>query len=137
MIKGFTDTARRLTGIKKFAFGVYLREATPGNVGAGGNCWKIDERENNTKKMGGLGHILADISETLSTFGRCIDFHISPKHMPKTINSRLDRIRCFFSTTSSRSRESLFVPAKYSYYFVPYEKCQLEEGKTCSEKERI
>jgi hypothetical protein len=96
MIKGFTDTARRLAGIKKSALVVYLRKSTPGNVGVGGNWWKIDERENSTKKMGGLGHILTDITETLSTFGRCIEFHISPKHGPKTINRRLERIRFLF-----------------------------------------
>ncbi len=36
MIKSFTDTASRLTGIEKSAFVVYLREATPQDVGVGG-----------------------------------------------------------------------------------------------------
>jgi 4-oxalocrotonate tautomerase len=36
MIKSFTDTASRLTGIRKSAFVVYLRESTPENVGVGG-----------------------------------------------------------------------------------------------------
>lgn len=36
MIKGFTETASRLTGIEKSAFVVYLRESTPENVGVAG-----------------------------------------------------------------------------------------------------
>ncbi|NIS74489.1 MAG: 4-oxalocrotonate tautomerase [Deltaproteobacteria bacterium] len=36
MIKSFTETASRLTGIEKSAFVVYLRESTPENVGVGG-----------------------------------------------------------------------------------------------------
>jgi len=36
MIKSFTDTASRLTGIEKSAFAVYLRESTPEDVGVGG-----------------------------------------------------------------------------------------------------
>ncbi len=36
MIKSFTDTASRLTGIRKSAFVVYLRESAPENVGVGG-----------------------------------------------------------------------------------------------------
>ncbi len=36
MIKSFTDTASRLTGIEKSAFVVYLRESGPENVGVGG-----------------------------------------------------------------------------------------------------
>jgi 4-oxalocrotonate tautomerase len=36
MIKSFTETASRLTGIQKSAFVVYLRESTPENVGVGG-----------------------------------------------------------------------------------------------------
>jgi len=36
MIKSFTETASRLTGIVKSAFVVYLRESTPENVGVGG-----------------------------------------------------------------------------------------------------
>ena len=36
MIKSFTATASRLTGIDKSAFVVYLREASHDNVGVGG-----------------------------------------------------------------------------------------------------
>jgi len=36
MIKSFTDTASRLTGVQKSAFVVYLRESTPQDVGVGG-----------------------------------------------------------------------------------------------------
>jgi len=36
MIKSFTDTASRLTGIERSAFVVYLRESSPENVGVGG-----------------------------------------------------------------------------------------------------
>ena len=36
MIKSFTDTASRLTGIDKSAFVVYLREASHDRVGVGG-----------------------------------------------------------------------------------------------------
>lgn len=36
MIKSFTETASRITGIDKPAFVVYLRESTPENVGVGG-----------------------------------------------------------------------------------------------------
>jgi 4-oxalocrotonate tautomerase len=36
MIKSFTETASRLTGIEKSAFVVYLRESNPENVGVGG-----------------------------------------------------------------------------------------------------
>jgi len=36
MIKSFTETASRLTGIETSAFVVYLRESTPENVGVGG-----------------------------------------------------------------------------------------------------
>ena len=36
MIKSFTETASRLTGIEKAAFVVYLRESNPENVGVGG-----------------------------------------------------------------------------------------------------
>ncbi len=36
MIKSFTDTASRLTGIEKTAFVVYLREGAPEDVGVGG-----------------------------------------------------------------------------------------------------
>lgn len=36
MIKSFTETANRLTGIQNSAFVAYLRESTPENVGVGG-----------------------------------------------------------------------------------------------------
>jgi 4-oxalocrotonate tautomerase len=36
MIKSFTETASRFTGIDKSAFVVYLRESSPENVGVGG-----------------------------------------------------------------------------------------------------
>jgi 4-oxalocrotonate tautomerase len=36
MIKSFTETASRLTGIDKSAFVVYLLESSPENVGVGG-----------------------------------------------------------------------------------------------------
>ena len=36
MIQSFTETASRLTGVEKPAFVVYLREASPENVGVGG-----------------------------------------------------------------------------------------------------
>jgi len=36
MIRSFTDTASRLTGIEKSAFVVYLRESAPEGVGVGG-----------------------------------------------------------------------------------------------------
>lgn len=36
MIRSFTETASRLTGIDKSAFVVYLRESTPEDVGVGG-----------------------------------------------------------------------------------------------------
>ena len=36
MIKSFTETASRLTGIERSAFVVYLRESTPENVGVAG-----------------------------------------------------------------------------------------------------
>lgn len=36
MIKAFTDTASRLTGLNKSAFVVYLRESGHENVGVGG-----------------------------------------------------------------------------------------------------
>jgi len=36
MIKSFTETASRLTGIDKSAFVVYLWESSPENVGVGG-----------------------------------------------------------------------------------------------------
>lgn len=36
VIKSFTDTASKATGIDKSAFVVYLRESPPENVGVGG-----------------------------------------------------------------------------------------------------
>ena len=36
MIKSFTETASRLTGIEERAFVVYLRDARHDNVGVGG-----------------------------------------------------------------------------------------------------
>ncbi len=36
IIRDFTETASRLTGIQNSAFVVYLRESTPENVGVGG-----------------------------------------------------------------------------------------------------
>ncbi len=36
LIRLFTESASRLTGIEKSAFMVYLREATPEDVGVGG-----------------------------------------------------------------------------------------------------
>jgi 4-oxalocrotonate tautomerase len=40
MIKSFTETASRLTGIEKPAFVVYLRESSHDNVGVGGELLK-------------------------------------------------------------------------------------------------
>jgi 4-oxalocrotonate tautomerase len=36
MIRSFTETASRLTGIERSGFVVYLRESTPENVGVAG-----------------------------------------------------------------------------------------------------
>ncbi len=36
MVKSFTDTASKLTGIDRSAFVVYLEESNPENVGVGG-----------------------------------------------------------------------------------------------------
>jgi len=36
MIKSFTETASKVTGLNKSAFVVYLRESDPENVGVGG-----------------------------------------------------------------------------------------------------
>jgi 4-oxalocrotonate tautomerase len=36
MIKSFTETASKVTGLNKSAFVVYLRESGPENVGVGG-----------------------------------------------------------------------------------------------------
>ncbi len=40
LIKSFTDSASRLTGIDKSAFVVYLRPSSPDNVGVGGELLK-------------------------------------------------------------------------------------------------
>ncbi|MEW6674265.1 MAG: 4-oxalocrotonate tautomerase DmpI [Thermodesulfobacteriota bacterium] len=47
MIKSFTDTASRLTGIAPASFVVYLRESGPENVGVGGELL-----EDRLKRMG-------------------------------------------------------------------------------------
>jgi len=44
MIKSFTETASRLTGIEKSAFVVYLRESSPENVGVGGELLEDRKR---------------------------------------------------------------------------------------------
>jgi len=47
LIKSFTETASRLTGIDKLAFVVYLRPSSPDNVGVGGELLRERlEREN-------------------------------------------------------------------------------------------
>ena len=51
MIRSFTDTASRLTGIRKSDFVVYLRESTPEDVGVGGEL---------------LGEVLKDSPPTLT-----------------------------------------------------------------------
>jgi len=40
LIKSFTETASKLTGIDKSAFVVYLRPSSPDNVGVGGELLK-------------------------------------------------------------------------------------------------
>ncbi len=40
MTQSFTDNASRLTGIRKSAFTVYLRESTSENVGVGGKLFE-------------------------------------------------------------------------------------------------
>ena len=40
LIKSFTETASRLTGIDKSAFVVYLRPSSPDRVGVGGELLK-------------------------------------------------------------------------------------------------
>ena len=49
MIKSFTDTASRLTGINKSAFVVYLRESGPENVGVGGEL--LEDRQKKTEQI--------------------------------------------------------------------------------------
>jgi 4-oxalocrotonate tautomerase len=50
LIKSFTESASKLTGIDKSAFTVYLRASSPDNVGVGGELLKERkerlEREN-------------------------------------------------------------------------------------------
>ena len=48
MIKSFTDTASKLTGIDTSAFVVYLQESNPENVGVGGIL--LEERRKGTGK---------------------------------------------------------------------------------------
>jgi len=48
MIKSFTETASRVTGINKSAFVVYLREARHDNVGVGGEL--LEDRQKKTEK---------------------------------------------------------------------------------------
>ena len=45
MIKSFTETASRLTGIEKSAFVIFLRESGPENVGVGGELLEDKLRE--------------------------------------------------------------------------------------------
>ena len=45
MIKDFTETASRVTGILKSSFVVYLRESGPDNVGVGGQLLEEMEPE--------------------------------------------------------------------------------------------
>jgi 4-oxalocrotonate tautomerase len=49
MIKSFTDTASRLTGINKSSFVVYLREASHENVGVGGEL--LEDRLKKTEQV--------------------------------------------------------------------------------------
>ena len=46
IIKHFTDTASRVTGINKSSFVVYLREASHENVGVGGEL--LEDRQKKT-----------------------------------------------------------------------------------------
>ena len=51
LIKSFTETASKLTGIDKSAFVVYLRASSPDNVGVGGELLKERlEREKGSKR---------------------------------------------------------------------------------------
>ena len=49
MIKSFTDTASRVTGINKASFVVYLREAGHDNVGIGGEL--LEDRLKKTEQL--------------------------------------------------------------------------------------
>lgn len=51
MIKSFTDTASRLTGLNRSAFVVYLRESGPENVGVGGEL--LGDRQKKAKQTKG------------------------------------------------------------------------------------
>jgi len=48
MIKSFTDTASRVTGINRSSFVVYLREARHDNVGVGGEL--LEDRQKKAEK---------------------------------------------------------------------------------------
>jgi len=48
LIKNFTETASRLTGVDKSAFTIYLRTSSPDNVGVGGQL--LRERLEQRKK---------------------------------------------------------------------------------------
>ena len=51
LIKSFTETASKLTGIDKSAFVVYLRASSQDNVGVGGELLKEKlEREKGSKR---------------------------------------------------------------------------------------
>jgi 4-oxalocrotonate tautomerase len=45
MIKSFTDTASRLTGIARSSIVVYLREALPDHVGVGGELLEDKQKK--------------------------------------------------------------------------------------------
>ncbi len=47
MIRSFTETASRLTGVDKSAFVVYLMESSPENVGVGGEL--LEDRHKKTE----------------------------------------------------------------------------------------
>ena len=51
LIKSFTETARRLTGIDKSAFVVYLRASSPDNVGVGGKLLKERLEQEKAQKV--------------------------------------------------------------------------------------
>ena len=45
LIKSFTETSSKLTGIEKSAFVVYLRPGSPDNVGVGGELLSEKKRQ--------------------------------------------------------------------------------------------
>ncbi len=45
LIKSFTETSSKLTGIEKSAFVVYLRPGSPDNVGVGGELLSETKRQ--------------------------------------------------------------------------------------------